>query len=313
MSGTSHIQGKLATLSALTAFIMLISVAAAQQGPVMPHAFFGSAEINGRAVPANSVITAEVEGVVRGSVTLRQDGTWGQAAPDEPFVVQNAQNGQEIIFYVQTPQMTNRIQASETATFQSGAVDDITLTFNGEERLKESGDPGSPGSSGGSSSGSSGGSSGGDQEEPETVEEPQEGKVTDLELGTEPASLEMGSKDTANIILNGEGYPILLKSMSDFSVLLECNGETTVIGEGEKREIDLNGDYVTDVSISLERIEDGKAFLTFAELEKSTAEAGVEGLTGFAVANPVMSGLITIIIIGVLGGVAFKLRRRSSK
>jgi hypothetical protein len=316
MTGTSHIQGKQASCisAGLLVFLMLISIAAAQ-GPTAPHAFFGTAEINGRAVPAGSVLTAEVGGIVRGSVTFSQEGTWGQGVPDEPLVVQNAQNGQEISFYIQTPQMTNRITATETATFESGAVDSITLTFNGEEKLKTSGGSGNGGSSGGGGSGGSGGGTVPEEPgEPEVVEQPQEGAVYGLELnGTETLAKEMGNKDTANIILDGEEYPILLKSMSDFSVLFEYDGKTIVLGEGESKEIDLNGDYVTDITVTLEKIEDGKAFLTFAGLEKSAAEASVEGITGFALANPAISGVITIILIGVIGGVALKLRRRGSK
>ena len=110
----------------------------------------------------------------------------------------------------------------------------------------------------------------------------------------------------------GEEYTILLKSMSEFSVLLEFDGENIVVGIDESKEIDLNDDFVTDVELSLTKIEDSKAFMTFAKLKKSAAAAGAEGITGFITANPAGAVIIVVIVVA-LGSVAFKFRRRGSK
>jgi len=303
----SYLQKTMASTSGIIIFIMLISIAAA--APAIPHAFSGTAQINGRPVPTGSVITAEVDGVVKGSVTLSEVGTWGFGGTADKLIVQSVQNGDEIVFYVQTLQMTNKIQASETAIFQSGGLDEITLTFNGEEIAKQTTSGGSGGSSGGS--GGSGGS-GPQIEEPEEPEaQPVQGSSHDLDLsGNEPVEIELDNKDTVNILIDDASYSVFLKSMSDFSILLDYEGENIIIGVEESKEIDLNGDYVGDVSVYLNGIDNDRATLTFAKLEKGMVEAGFEGLTGYATANPVPLGIFVIIVLGLLGASIYTFKRR---
>lgn len=297
-------------------FMLIILTSMAAAAPALPHRFSGTAVINGRDVPSGSVITAEVQGVIRGSVTLSVDGSFGEEFNADKLNVINAPTGGEISFYVQTPQMSNRIKAAETAFFRPSDSDVIDLTFTGDE-IPKSSDSGDTGSSGGGGSGGSGGSSGsgtGTVDNPEVpVPELFQGIMINVDL-TENASqdVEARDKDSLNIILPDSSYTLLLKSMSDFSVLFEQDDETFVVGLDETREVDLNKDFVTDVELSLTGIEDGSASLTLTRLDKSAVVAGTEGFTGMIIANPVSFAIIFIIIVG-LGGVALKFRRRGSK
>jgi hypothetical protein len=293
-----------AAFSGFLIFFMLISMAAAS--PSFPYELYGSATINGRAVPSGSAVTAEIDGIVRGAVTVSEDGIYGKPVFKPKLVVENGNNGDTIVFYVQTPQMSNRLQAAETAVYSVGGGEELDLTFTGEEIPKPSG---------GSSSDDSGGSgdSGGSTPPEQGQAEPAQGAVKDLDISNlEPAGIELANKDTVNIIIGDSSYSIQLKSMSDFSVLLDHQGKSVVLGLEETKEIDLNGDYVTDVAVTLESIEDGKAFLTFTALEKDAVSAGFEGVTGYATANPLIPGIITIIVIGALGISALRFRRRGS-
>ena len=311
---------KTRTSAAFTAaffMLMLFVSMAAAQGPSPGMDISGYATINDRDVPAGSVITAQVDGFTRGSVTLSEDGVIGRPGIADKLVVVNAPTGGEIKFFVQTPQMANKLEAAETGTFSPGASLDIILTFSGVETPRSSGDSDGGSSGGGSSGGgSSGGGSSGTTPEPELISEPEapiEGAIITFSLtGDDSRDVQLRTKDTLNLQLDGSTYPLLVKSMSDFSVLFEHAGQTFVIGEGESREVDLNGDFVTDVTISMEKIEDGAAFLTFAKLEKDPVIATGEGLTGYITANPIIPVML-FIIIAALGGVALKFRRRGSK
>jgi hypothetical protein len=307
----------LAACSAMTALVMLIAMAAAV--PVLPHEFYGSATINGRDVPSGSVISAEIDGSGKGSVVVFVEGAYGSPGITDPtetkLMVQDGQPGDTIVFYVQTPGMANRLPAAETAAYGVGEKQELGLTFSGEEVPKQTdSDPSSSSSS--SSSGGGGGSSSGttetEPEEPEPLELPSMGSLKVLEITGESHDIELGKKDTLNLIFAGSEYPIYMKSMSDFSVLLELEGENIVLGVGESKDLDLNGDLVTDIRMSLTSIEKGKALLTFTELEKDSLEAGLESVTGHVAANPIVPGAITLIIIAALGGSVYRLRRRGS-
>jgi len=86
-------------LPAVLVFIVLAGAAYAQ--PAVPCAFYGSASINGRPVPAGSVITAQIDGISRGSIVISEDGTYGGALLDDgKLSVFEGSSGADIIFYV---------------------------------------------------------------------------------------------------------------------------------------------------------------------------------------------------------------------
>ncbi|MCK5641061.1 MAG: hypothetical protein KAJ19_09700, partial [Gammaproteobacteria bacterium] len=108
---------KTRTSAAFTAaffMLMLFVSMAAAQGPSPGMDISGYATINDRDVPAGSVITAQVDGFTRGSVTLSEDGVIGRPGIADKLVVVNAPTGGEIKFFVQTPQMANKLEAAET-------------------------------------------------------------------------------------------------------------------------------------------------------------------------------------------------------
>lgn len=103
-----------------------ISVAGAQERPVLPCAFYGSVKINGVDAPIGTVITAEIEGIERGSITTTEVGKYGGAGGLESKlgVIGNADDeGKIVTFYI------NGVKADQTALWKSGGVYVVDLTM----------------------------------------------------------------------------------------------------------------------------------------------------------------------------------------
>ena len=103
----------------------------------LPHSFYGTATINGRDIPVNSVIIAKSNDIEVGRFTVTIAGEYGEEANKRLLVEKG--NSSTITFYAQTPQMDNFIKAQQTAAWQSGAITNLSLTFSGEEILKPQG------------------------------------------------------------------------------------------------------------------------------------------------------------------------------
>lgn len=293
-------------------FIMLSSVIAGATPP-LPCAFYGKAEINGRDMPAGSVITAKIDGVVKGTITLDSSGKYGGETFNEGKLYTNGNDGDTLEFFAKTPEMTNEIKASETAEYEQGGEIELDLTFNGEE-IKGTPSSGSesPGS-GGSESPETGG------EEEETPDDGKEhiasqSKQNDIDddfqdSGTAEVSLSMG--DSVTFTFKGETKEVKLKSFSDFAVLLTVSGSDVIIDLGETRSMDLDGDGVDDISVTLESIEGSKANLVFEKLAQPFALGSIEGVTGMMTGAPgLYAGVIIVIVLVIIAG--FMLKRRGS-
>jgi PGF-pre-PGF domain-containing protein len=137
--------------SLIIMLLILVSNAYAQSMAELPHAFYGTAMINGRDVPVNSLIIAKINDVEEGRVRVRTAGMYGDN-PLNRLAVQKG-DGVTIRFYVQTPEMENMIEAGQTAEWQQGAVTELDLTFNGEEILKPEDEETSAGGGGGGGGG----------------------------------------------------------------------------------------------------------------------------------------------------------------
>jgi hypothetical protein len=306
--------------SATLCIFLMMQVASAY--PVTPFTLVGSAEINGRPVPAGSVITAEIDGVAKGYVIVETEGVYGDRGTETKLAVQNGNNGDEIVFKIQTPQMANTLPSLETATYKGGILEDLDLTFEGSEVPKPPSNEGSDSSGGGSSGvGSSGGlslpggdetipgedsNSTGEQEEP-VLQLPTLGRTLYADLTNGPVEVEMENRDTVIITLGQEDYPVLLKTIGDFSVLLENAGNNIVVGAEESREIDLDGDGKADVTASLDKFGKSKVTMTLSAMESGFS---LQSITGLVSANPIAFGGLAVFVIAAIGGGLWLKRNR---
>ena len=95
---------------------------AAFASPGIPDQFFGTITINGSTAPAGYTVTANDNGVATGvSTTTDSQGRYGYSPV---FVVPGSQ-GDTITFFV------NGVQATTTATFQSGGITTLNLIVSG--------------------------------------------------------------------------------------------------------------------------------------------------------------------------------------
>lgn len=155
----------IAKISVYLIFIFSIvlfgTIVYAQDLPIFTF-FYGNATVNGRNVPVDSVLTAKVDGEKRGEITIDNAGEYGRIIGDYKLGVSGNSGdiGRDIEFYVKL-QGIEEIKADQTFQWKNSSINNLDLTFTGEEipESKESG--GSPSISGGSSGGSGGGGSGG--------------------------------------------------------------------------------------------------------------------------------------------------------
>ena len=265
--------------------------------------FFGEVYFNDTKAPVGSVITAVINNAVKGSITVVTEGKYG-SLEDGKLDVYNGQNGDTIMFFIKVPGYSDKIQAKETSTWIDDRVRDFDLHFSLPASMNAVTDTGSQADSS---------DHGNDNSVPATTEEPDEKEIPVLEkLMDEDNEAEIGMRkgDTILVEVGGKEYEIMLKSTSDFGVLLSFGeGQDIVIGKGETKRVDLNGDGAYDLEITLEKIKDGVATLTFIKLEQELKSVeSLSGLSGMVTSNlgdnsiVVMAALIVIIVfmVGVL-------------
>ena len=124
-----------ATIAIFVAVAALLSFAImpvlAQQGPPpLPHAFYGTVQINGQAAPAGTQVEARGQnvrtGIAGNPITTVQAGKYGGPTLDEgKLVVQgNIADGTTISFYI------NNVPAGQTFAFLSGQRTELALTVS---------------------------------------------------------------------------------------------------------------------------------------------------------------------------------------
>ncbi len=288
--------------------------------PQLPCSFYGNAVINNRNAPVGSIITAEINGLVKGSIILDSEGKYGgETALYGKLLVQDGNDGDTINFYIQTPQMSNKIKASETATWVSGEISKLDLTFTGEEiaKTETTGNTGSP--SGAQANQET-------NEETQNIEQNQiQGTVYNIDENfktSDNVTLKISKNDEIIFTFENEQHSIKLKSMSDFAVLLTISSDPfdVIVGVKETKNVDLNGDNSDDISIKLNSIKDSKADITITKLKKEPQESpktmastGMEGVTGMMFAsNAVLNGLIIAVIIIVIA-IGFYIHKRKGR
>jgi hypothetical protein len=122
-------RAKVITFVTLVILLMLWAAPAyAQEIPPLPHAFYGTIEINDSPAPVGTQVEARGEGVRTGiegnPIVTTAAGVYGSPDPMGPkLVVQgNILDGAIITFYV------NGVQTAQTAGWHSGEVTELNLT-----------------------------------------------------------------------------------------------------------------------------------------------------------------------------------------
>jgi hypothetical protein len=110
-------------LTAIFGILLLPVLAFAQQGPSLPHQFFGSVNYTNGAAPNGLVVEAKINGAVVGS-SVTANGKYGYN-PNLLFALDNngVNAGKTVEFYV------SGIKANETAVFTNGASTQLNLTI----------------------------------------------------------------------------------------------------------------------------------------------------------------------------------------
>ena len=148
---------RLSTISVLCFAVLVgpIGGVVGQTGPApLPGAYYGSVTVDGETPPSGTTIEAEINGQVRGSIEVNDGRFGGPNATDEKLVVSGNSTEDEqatVQFYI-VNENVGRLQADQTVTWESGAVESVTLSADS---------PATDDTEVSSSSGGSGGGGGG--------------------------------------------------------------------------------------------------------------------------------------------------------
>ena len=113
-----------AVICLVLALLLPLGQASAEDGmPPLPHAFYGTLLVDEEPAPSGTLVTAEVQGQVCGSITTKYPGKYGSDENGnfgpgiEKLIVQgDIDDGAIVEFYVET------VKADQTYPFTSGNV-----------------------------------------------------------------------------------------------------------------------------------------------------------------------------------------------
>jgi len=107
--------------------------------------------------------------------------------------------------------------------------------------------------------------------------------------------------DTVTFTINGESHSGTILSLSSTYVIIEFSStpQRVTVNFGETKQVDLDGDGIFDISVFLEKVEFGKAFLTFSKITAAaTTPTGQPAATpaeqGAAPGQPAVTGQPTV-------------------
>jgi hypothetical protein len=143
------------------------------------------------------------------------------------------------------------------------------------------------------------------------------GTTTNLGAFTGTNNQQMGKGDTLGFTWGGAGHSIKLTTLGTtfVSLLISSEPQTVQVDVGETKEVDIDGDGTMDMTITLSKIEGGKAYLTFTpitpggdmtidqpagEQPAGDQPAGETAQTGEAPSNVWMIAVV-IVVLAVLG------------
>ena len=114
-----------------TIFLMIVVLvfnvsAQEDNNPQLPHLFYGTSMVDGKDMPVGTVIIAKVGGEEKGRITTTEVGKYGGLSADQDkLLIQGGIEDEAIIeFYVST------IKANEDASFKSGEIQELNLTWD---------------------------------------------------------------------------------------------------------------------------------------------------------------------------------------
>lgn len=282
--------------------------------------FYGSVIFDNTNAPAGSVITAEINNVIKGSVTVQEEGKYG-SEEDGKLDVYNGEDGDTVEFFIKVPGYSKRIESGITATWIDGRIRILNLVFSSPAEDDDTTDSDSNDNNNdnpvvNTQQGTDNTNTDNELSSESTKTKSDDGDETsEDENGNEKIEMRTGDERTFNV--NGKDYIIKVKSTSDFGVLISIDDENNmVIGKGETEELDLDGDGETDLTVTLEDISSGVATLTFIKPEKSDSnESPITGMitSGIGGDNMVIAGIGILIAAVVIGGIfTYKKRGRRS-
>ena len=124
---------KTITFVILAGLLTLVATPVYAQGvPPLPHAFYGTVEINGSPAPPGTAVEARGEGVEVGvgnnPIVTAVEGSYGSEEPLEPKLVVQGEiaEGATLTFYA------NGVSTGQTTEWHSGEVTELDLTVTGE-------------------------------------------------------------------------------------------------------------------------------------------------------------------------------------
>jgi len=104
----------------------------AQGVPPLPHAFYGTVEVNGSPAPVGTVVEARGEGVLAGvgnnPIVITVEGRYGSEEALKPKLIVQGEiaEGAPVTFYV------NGVSTGQTTGWHSGEVTELDLVVTGE-------------------------------------------------------------------------------------------------------------------------------------------------------------------------------------
>jgi len=279
--------------------------------------FYGEVFFNGSAAPAGSVITAEIDSIVRGSITVLEDGKYG-SADDGKLDVYHGENGDTIHFFIRVPGHGERIEAAETSTWIANRTREFRLTFaspvekkaiHEDEKNKETQALPKTDDKKSEQKDSSGVDSNADKQV--VVEESGEYNLDELFASSENVKIGTKKGDIIQMTIAGKVYSLTVKATSDFGVLISYGeGKSIVIGASETKSLDVNGDGIADIEIGIDNIDNGKVVLNFIKHEDNLTKGGLSAM--MISNNGGNIAIVAIIALIVIGG-AFTYKKRGRR
>jgi PGF-pre-PGF domain-containing protein len=208
--------------------------AAADEPNEPPAAYYGEITVDGAPASSGTTIEAEIDGEVRGSITTQQDGQYGGPnSGDRKLTVSGTERdeGATVEFYV-VGDDGNRTLADQTATWSSGAHEQVDLS------VQTSSDDGNDGSNDGSNDDGSddGSDTGGSSPSGGAPPEPSANvTVTDVSVST--TEIRQGETVDVTVELANDGdddgtYEVQVRANT-----LKVATETVDVPEGETRTV----------------------------------------------------------------------------
>ena len=108
--------------------VLLLAAPAASEGPpVMPMLLYGDIQVNGQSAPVGTIIAAYVGDTQLGSIQVEEAGQYGDK-PNRFVVTEPSGDIKEIHIYIQTPSMSEAVEAEQTFEWDSDETKILDMT-----------------------------------------------------------------------------------------------------------------------------------------------------------------------------------------